>query len=90
MPTANWQMDMVRGTYAKSRHHKLKTSNVLVRMQNNVVSSLLCELKHDLALLPKMHLLCYYNLNVKAVIYPWASTGMNYVFAGRRVTVGES
>lgn len=90
MPKANWQTAGVLGTSARSRHHKLKPSNVLVRMQNNAVCGLLCEFKHDLALHPKMHLLCYYNLNVDAIIHMWASTRMNYVFSRGFIAVWES
>ena len=90
MPKANWQTAGVLGTSARSRHHKLKPSNVLVRMQNNSVCGLLCELKHDLALHPKMHLLCYYNHNAEAIIQMWSSTYMNFLCAGCRITVGES
>ena len=71
-------------------HHKLKASKILIRMQNDVISGLLCEFKHDLALLPSMHSLCYYNLNVETIIYKRASACVKHVFARGCVAVWES
>lgn len=59
-------------------------------MQNDTVGSFLCELKHDQALLPLMHLLFYYELQMDPVINQWARTRIDRLVARRGIAVWKS